>query len=118
MKAAKLIAILALAYVAIVVGFESYYGYFQPPGRNTIVITITTKDGTSVDRVLTLVKSNGQLYVSANHWPRAWYNRALENPRVQVSLDGEKGNYLAVPVAEKKMIESTARIGIPSYFDS
>ncbi len=102
MKAAKLIAISFLVYVGLVVVFESLLGYFQPAGPTTLVITTTAEDGTPNDRVLARLESNGQLYVAANHWPRAWYNRALENPNVQVTLDGEKGNYLAVPVTEEE----------------
>ncbi len=102
MKAAKLIAILFLVYAGIVIGFESLLGYFQPAGQTTLVITTTAEDGTPNDRVLSRLESNGQLYVSANHWPRAWYNRALENPNVQVTSDGEKRNYLAVPVTEEE----------------
>ena len=49
------------------------------------------------------VFAHGQLYVAANHWPRAWYQRALKNPNVQVTLfEAEKGNYLAVPVSEEE----------------
>ncbi len=102
MKAVKLIAILFLVYVGIVIAFESLIGYFQPAGETTLVITTTAEDGTPNDRVVSRLESNGQLYVAANHWPRAWYNRALENPNVQVTLDGEKGDYLAVPVAEEE----------------
>ena len=98
MKAVKLIAILFLVYVGIVIAFESLIGYFQPGGETMLVITTTAEDGTPNDRVLSPLGSNGQLYVAANHWPRAWYNRALKNPNVQVTLDGEKGDYLAVPV--------------------
>jgi hypothetical protein len=99
-KAAKLIAISLLVYVGIVVAFESLIGYFQPAGESTLVITTTAEDGTANDRVLARLESNGQLYVAANHWPRAWYERALEDPEVQVTLDGEKGDYLAVPVSD------------------
>ncbi len=102
MKAVKLIAILFLVYIGIVIAFESLIGYFQPERETTLVITTTAEDGTPNDRVLSHLESDGQLYVAANHWPRAWYNRALENPNVQVTLDGEKGNYLAVPVAEEE----------------
>ena len=102
MKAVKLIATLFLVYVGIVIAFESLLGYFQPTRETTLVISTTAEDGTSNDRVLTRLGSNGQLYVAANHWPRAWYNRALENPNVQVTLDGEKGDYLAVPVTEEE----------------
>ncbi len=98
MKGVKRIAVLCLVYVGIVIAFESLLGYFQPAGETTLVITTTAEDGTPHDRVLSRLESNGQLYVGANHWPRAWYSRALENPHVQATLDGEKGNYLAVPV--------------------
>ncbi|MCZ6571177.1 MAG: nitroreductase/quinone reductase family protein [Deltaproteobacteria bacterium] len=98
MKAVKRIAILVLVYVGIVIAFESLIGYFQPAGETTLVITTTAEDRTPSDRVLSRLESNGQLYVAANHWPRAWYQRALENPNVKVTLAGEKGDYLAVPV--------------------
>ena len=100
MKVVKLIAILFLVYVGIVVVFESLLGYFQPAG--SLVITSTDEDGNSRDRVLSRLESNGQLYVAANHWPRAWYNRALVNPQVQVAMDGKKAAYLAVPVADEE----------------
>jgi len=101
-KAAKLIAILILVYGGIVIAFESLLGIFQPAGETTLVITTTAQDGTPKDRVLAHLESNGQLYVAANHWPRAWYNRALENSNVQVTWAGEKGDYLAVPVTEEE----------------
>ncbi|MBW2695986.1 MAG: hypothetical protein JRE70_05895 [Deltaproteobacteria bacterium] len=100
MKVVKLVAVSILVYVGIVIAFESLLGYFQPAGETTLVITTTAEDGTPNDRVLARLESNGQLYVAANHWPRAWYKRALENTNVQITLDGEKGNYLAVPVSE------------------
>jgi len=101
-KAVKLIVVPFLVYVGIVIAFESLIGYFQPAGETTLVISTLAEDGTPNDRVLSRLESNGQLYVSANHWPRAWYNRALENPKVQVTLEGEKENYLAVPVTQEE----------------
>ena len=98
MKLAKLTAILFLVYVGIVTAFESSLGYFQPTPGSTFVITTFDGDGTPHDRVVSRLESDSQLYVAANHWPRAWYNRALENREVQVTLDGEKGDYQAVPV--------------------
>ncbi len=114
MKAVKRIAILVLVYVGIVIAFESLIGYFQPAGETTLVITTTAEDRTPNDRVLSRLESNGQLYVAANHWPRAWYKRALENPNVQVSLGGEKGDYLAVPVTgeEHDRVNSDNSVGI------
>lgn len=96
-RAIKLIAIVLGIYVAIVVIFESLLGYFQPEDANTVVIT-TTADGRSHDRVLTLLERDDVLYVAANHWPRAWYKRALDNPEVQLTLNGEQAEYLAVRV--------------------
>ncbi len=98
MKALKIAGIVVLVYVGIVVAFESLLGYFQPTAGSTLIITTFDADGAPHDRVVSRLASNGQLYVAANHWPRAWYNRALENPEVQVTLDGEKGDYRAVPV--------------------
>ena len=98
MKALKIVAIVVLVYAGIVVAFESLIGYFQPADGSTLVITTFEGDGTPHDRVVSRLESNNQLYVAANHWPRAWYRRALENPEVKVSLDGEKGKYRAVPV--------------------
>ncbi len=102
MKAAKRIAIFFLAYAGFVAAFESTMGYLQPQREGTLVFTTTAADGTSSDRVLAQLESDGQLYVSAHHWPRAWYNRALENPEVQVTVDGVKKSYLAVPVTGKE----------------
>ncbi len=102
MKAVKIIVILFLVYVGIVAAFESLLGYYQPAGQGTLVITTTDPDGTSHDRVLARLTSNDQLFVAVNHWPRAWYNRALENPNVQITLDGEKGDYLAVPATDEE----------------
>ena len=102
MKAVKIIAILILVYVGIVVTFESLIGYFQPAGQSTLVITTTDEDGDTNDRVLARLESNGQIYVAANHWPRAWYRQVLKNPAVQVAFDGEKNNYVAVPASDEE----------------
>ena len=98
MKALKIVAIVVLVYVGVVVAFESLIGYFQPTAGSTLVITTFDGNGTAHDRVVSPLESDGQLYVAANHWPRGWYNRALENPEVQLTLDSEKGDYRAVPV--------------------
>lgn len=99
MKAIKIVVIALLVYVGIIVAFESLIGFLQPAGETTLVIS-TTADGESRDRVVSQLESGGNFYVAANHWPRAWYNRALENPNVQATVNGVKGDYLAVPVGE------------------
>lgn len=114
MKILKIVVIAVLVYVGIVVAFESLIGYFQPRAGSTLVITTFDPDGTAHDRVVARLESGGQLYVAANHWPRAWYHRALENPDVQVAMDGGKGDYRAVPVSgeEAVRVEADNPLGI------
>jgi hypothetical protein len=119
MKIVKGIAIAALIYVGIVAAFESMIGTLQPqtPG-STLVITTLAEDGSAHDRVVSRLDSGGQLYVAANHWPRAWYNRLLANPRVRVTLDGTTGEYEAMAVASGS--EEYERVGrdnpVPGWF--
>ena len=98
MKAVKIVGILLLVYVALVAIFESLLGYFQPEAGNTVVITTFEEDGTGHDRVLSALDSDGQLYVAVNHWPRAWYRRALKNPDVKIRRNDETKDYTAVRV--------------------
>ena len=127
MKAIRILVIIALVYAGIVVVFESLLGVIQPAGEGTIVITTSDDQGKSNDRVLSRVDSDGKLYVSANHWPRAWYRQALANPEVRVTVDGEQGDYLAVPVTgaehDRLMAEHPHNLGFriltgfpPRYF--
>jgi uncharacterized pyridoxamine 5'-phosphate oxidase family protein len=94
----KILAIVILIYVAIVAAFESLIGFMQPAGGSTLVLTTFDPDGTAHDRVLAHLDSGGKVYVSANHWPRAWYHRVLKNPDVEATIGGTKGNYRAVSV--------------------
>jgi hypothetical protein len=114
MKALKIVAIVALIYVGIVAAFESLIGTLQPKSGSVLVITTVDGDGTSHDRVVSRLESDGRLYVAANHWPRAWYRRALANPEVQATIDGKKSDYRAVPVtgAEHDRVESEHRHGV------
>jgi hypothetical protein len=56
------------------------------------------------------------LYVSANHWPRAWYEQALANPKVEVTVDGQRGAYTAVPVTGAEHDQLMAEHGHPLVF--
>ncbi len=100
MRFGKRFAIALCLYLGVVVAFESLIGFFQPAGGDTLVITTEGRDGSANDRVLSRLESGDQLYVAANHWPRAWYEQALENPKVEVAIDGKKKAYLAVPVTD------------------
>jgi len=102
MKFVKIIAVLLLVYVGVVTAFESLLGYFQPQAGNTIMITTIDDAGTAKDRVVSRLDSNGQLYVAANHWPRAWYRQVLRNPQVEVTLEAKRAPYTAVPATPEE----------------
>ena len=110
-RVAKTGGLALLAYVGLVVVFETLLGVLQPETGDTIVITTTDASGVSTDRVLGRDFAGGRHYASANHWPRAWYNNALENPRVQVTMDGKTADYVAVPVDDEEHERVAAEIG-------
>lgn len=116
MKALKIVVIVVLVYVGIVVAFESAIGYLQPSDGSTLVITTFDAGGTPHDRVVSRLESDGKMYVAANHWPRAWYHRALENPEVQATLNGEKRDYRAVPVTGEEEARVEAQNRLPLFF--
>ena len=102
MKFVKIITVLLVVYVGIVAAFETWLGYSQPQAGNTVVITTTDDAGTTKDRVVSRLDSNGQLYIAANHWPRAWYRQVLKNPLVEVTIDSERAAYTAVPATPEE----------------
>jgi uncharacterized pyridoxamine 5'-phosphate oxidase family protein len=114
MKALKSVVILVLVYVGMVVAFESLIGYFQPTSESTLVLTTFDGDGIPHDRVVSRLESDDKLYIAANHWPRAWYNRAVEHPEVQVTLGGDKADYRAVPVTgvEHDRVDGENSLGV------
>jgi hypothetical protein len=101
MRAAKWIGIILGIYVAIVILFESFLGYVQPPATEMPYPMLV------LDRI----------YVSAHHWPRAWYHRAVANPDVTVAFDDGTagGAYTAVPVdgEEAERVKSAYRFPLP-----
>ena len=116
MKAVKIIVVIALIYVGIVVAFESLLGYFQPAGESTLIITTTDEDGSSNGRVVARLVSNDQLYVAANHWPRAWFGDVQDNPNVQVTMDGETKDYVAVAVSVEEHERVNTEHALPLVF--
>jgi hypothetical protein len=91
-------------------------GTLQPKAGSTLTITTFDEKGTAHDRVVSKLESDGKLYVAANHWPRAWYRRALANPDVQATIDGQKTDYHAVPVTgdEHERVDASNRL--PFFF--
>jgi hypothetical protein len=117
MRIAKIVAIVLVVYVGIVVLFESSIGYLQPQSGGTLVITTFDEKGAPHDRVVSKLENDGKLYVAANHWPRAWYKRALANPDVQVTIDGsQKGTYKAVPISGAEYDAVNGKHALPFVF--
>jgi len=111
-------AISALSFCVLLVahtGCITALAAFQPEnlGGETIVITTVDSEGKAHERVVTPIDVDGQLFVSANHWPRAWYHRALENPDVRVTRDDETTDYRAVPVDEQERERLLDEPGFP-----
>ena len=104
MKALKWMGGILGFYVLFVMVFEiGYLGYTQPSfedsGIPMLVLTTQTTSGDTKDTMLARVDLGGKIYVSAHHWSRGWHSNALVNPRVAVTIDGERSEHLAVPVA-------------------
>ena len=97
----SIIAIVALflIYVGYVAYFEASLAYRQPQGRTSLVIA-TFNNGDRHERVLRLEQIDGNNYIAANHWPRAWYRQSLRNPDVEVKMPGteEFAPFTAVPL--------------------
>ena len=108
----KWIAIPAVVYFGIVVVFESFLVFGQPTGEGSgvpmLVITTTDESGASHDRRAARVWSGGRLYVSANHWPRAWFRHVLRRPNVDVTRNGETKPHVAVPLSSAERAQVAA----------
>ena len=87
----KVFALLALVYVGIVILFESFLGYLQPQNEQTLVLSVTDDSGTVHERVLSRIELEERLYVAVNHWPRQWFQLAMEKPNVKVTYSGKRG---------------------------
>lgn len=114
------VGVLLLAYVASIVWFEAQLGMNQPQGSTSLVIATFNDDRERHERVLRLEQIDGNNYIAANHWPRAWYNQALDNPNVEVKMPGEDNfdPYLAVPLqgAEEERISEIYNFGFNFRF--
>lgn len=114
------VGVLFLAYVASIVWFEAQLGFNQPQGSTSIVIATFNDGNERHERVVRLEQIDGKHYIAANHWPRAWYHQALDNPQVEVKMPGEESfaAYLAVPLegAEEERIGEVYNFGFGFRF--
>lgn len=112
------LAVLLLLYVAMVALFETMLGYSQPQSDASIVIATFDESNSRHERVVRLTRIDGENYIAAQHWPRAWYNQAIANPEMEVKMDSEFEPFLAVPVegAERAHVEDNYRLGFGFRF--
>ncbi len=91
---------LFVVYVLSIVWYEANLGYNQPQGSTSLVIASFNDNNERHERVLRLQQIDGKNYIAANHWPRAWYKQALNNPDVEVKMPGTNTfePFLAVPL--------------------
>ncbi len=118
MKVLKWVGVVVAVYAGFVVAFETLYlGWYQPKLESTgipmLVLTTTDASGVSRARRLARFETDGKLYVSAHHWPRAWYRRAIENPNVRVEIDGAVADYVVVPVEGEEFERVAAEHPLP-----
>ena len=118
MKLLKLIAYIFFGYVLLVFFFEAVFlGLLQPTIESerlkNLVMTTTDSTGHTDPRKITYVVVDGGIYVSAHHWPRAWYHQAIKDPNVVVDLKGYKSDYLAVPVAGREFQSVSEAFPLP-----
>ena len=97
-KMLKIVCGVFLVYVGLVALLPGIVGYWQPDWEGGVRITTTDSAGNEGERALASYWFNDKLYVCSNYWLRGWYSQALENPEVEVLVDGERKAYTAVPV--------------------
>jgi hypothetical protein len=108
MKVLKWLGGLIAIYIVFVVIFEAgYLGMMQPSfeegGIPMLILTTKDETGEEVSKMLARFETEeGKLYVSAHHWTRGWYRRAVVNPKVVVEIDGTKTRRIAVPVVDEE----------------
>jgi hypothetical protein len=114
------IAALLLLYVASVVYFEAQLGYSQPQNSASLVIATFNDNSERHERVLRREQIDGRDYIAANHWPRAWYHQALDNPEIEVKTPNVDNfePYLAVPLegAEEERVREMYSFGFNFRF--
>jgi len=118
MRVLKWLGALIAIYLVFVVIFEAgYLGLMQPSfeegGIPMLILTTTDETGEKVSKMLARFETEDKLYVSAHHWTRGWYRRAVANPEVLVEIDGSKTHRIAVPVLDEEFDGVAAAYKIP-----
>ncbi|MEM9622161.1 MAG: nitroreductase/quinone reductase family protein [Pseudomonadota bacterium] len=118
MKALKWLGGTIAVYVVFVVVFEAgYLGLMQPSfedgGIPMLVLTTTDDSGQAATHMLARFETEDKLYVSAHHWTRGWYHRAVANPQVKVEINGFQTQRRAITVVGEEFDNVAAAYQIP-----
>lgn len=92
---------------------EWYQPTFEGMGIPMLVMKTTDDSGATHERRLARLETDGNLYVSAHHWPRSWYHRAIDNHDVRVEIDGVDEEYVAVPVEGEEFDRVAEKFPLP-----
>jgi len=119
-RATKVILVAVLAYALVVVASDVFVVSFGcrhaargvQPDEDWIVLT-TRDDAGTHDTVVAGVEVDGRLYVAANHWPRGWYERAVQHPHVRVTRAGRHLACTAAPVSGEELTRVETRYRLP-----
>lgn len=105
MKYLKYLYFLPLVYLAVVVLFETSLILVQPEFEQTMRLNYVSPAGERVEKIVVQLNSGGNLYASANHWPRKWYRDVLLNPNVNIIIDSVEVPYVVTRVTDKEEYE-------------
>lgn len=110
MKIVRILAIVLGVYVVLGLLLDGAIGYFQPQSGSTVVLRTYDGRNQAQDTVLGLRQDKDQLWVESGHWFRGWYNRVLENPKVELVQGDKVTPYTAVPVNTPEAVELMTRL--------
>ena len=110
MKPLRILAILALVYVALGLVADGAISYFQPQTEGTAVLRTFDAEGGAQDAVLSLFDDDGQLWVVSGRWFRGWYHRVRANSDVELVRQGKAAPFRAVPIDTPEAVERVVRL--------
>ena len=106
------IAVITLAvYVTLGLLVGGLIGYFQPQDDGTTRLRTVDANGQKHETVLRVHEDeSGQVWLLSGQWFRGWYNRALDNPNVELIRDEKVTAFRAVDVDDTGTIDSVVRL--------
>jgi hypothetical protein len=99
-RAVRALAFAVGGFVVLALGVEVVLGVFQPAfesGEEGVLRTFD-EDGNSYETRLVLIDDDGTLWIQSAHHFRAWYDRVLRVPEVELVRGNQVRAYHAVPL--------------------